>query len=204
MSWRTCTTFIGAVGVWPKVVGQMRARRIQSQKELRLQSRKGFASLLPPNFVCWLGILVVGSGAGSPGITIGHSGATNLFAAMATGTGTASSGGAADAYTGKADSYVPTFNGKQGDYREYRRRCDIYQMKMKLANREKETVFNLVTLLQGRAWDCVEDLTWQSLRPMQQSSSAWTLPSSSTPWPSPHQTLRATSWRCSGRTARPF
>ena len=78
-------------------------------------------------------------------------------------TRTASSGGAADAYTGKADSYVPTFNGKQGDYREHRRRCDIYQMKMKLANREKETVFNLVTLLQGRAWDCVEDLTVEDL-----------------------------------------
>jgi hypothetical protein len=61
---------------------------------------------------------------------------------MATGTGTASSGGAADAYAGKADSYVPKFNGKQSDYREYRCRCDIYQMKMKLANREKETVFN--------------------------------------------------------------
>jgi hypothetical protein len=58
---------------------------------------------------------------------------------------------------------VPTFNGKQGDYREHRRRCDIYQMKMKLANREKETVFNLVTLLQGRAWDCVEDLTVEDL-----------------------------------------
>ena len=80
----------------------MCACRIQSQKELRLQSRKGFASLLPPNVVCWLGILVVGSGAGNPGITIGNSGVTKLFAAMATGTGTASSGGAADAYTGKA------------------------------------------------------------------------------------------------------
>jgi hypothetical protein len=52
---------------------------------------------------------------------------------------------------------------KQSDYREYRRRCNIYQMKMKLANREKETVFNLVTLLQGRAWDCLEDLTVEDL-----------------------------------------
>ena len=118
-------------------------RRIQSQKELRLQSRKGSPKPLPPNFVCWLGTLVVGSGAGNPGI-IGHSGATTCLQPWQLGlvTRTASSGGAADAYTGKADSYVPTFNGKQGDYREHRRRCDIYQMKMKLANREKETVFN--------------------------------------------------------------
>ena len=69
----TCTS---TIGVWPRVVGLMRACRIQSQKELRLQSRKGFASLLPPNVVCWLGILVVGSGAGNPGITIGNSGVT--------------------------------------------------------------------------------------------------------------------------------
>ena len=33
-------------------------RRIQSQKELRLQSRKGSPKPLPPNFVCWLGTLV--------------------------------------------------------------------------------------------------------------------------------------------------
>ena len=136
----------------------MRAPSHPESKELRLQSRKGSPKPLPPNFVCWLGTLVVGSGASNPGI-IGHSGATTCLQPS----GTASSGGAADAYTGKADSYVPTFNGKQSDYREYRRRCDIYQMKMKLANREKETVFNLVTLFQGRAWDCVEDLTVEDL-----------------------------------------
>ena len=33
-------------------------RRIQSQKELRLQSQEGSRKPLPPNFVCWLGTLV--------------------------------------------------------------------------------------------------------------------------------------------------
>lgn len=56
-----------------------------------------------------------------------------------------------DSYTGKADNYVPTFSGKQSDYREFKRRCDIYAAKMKLAKRENETVYNLVTLLTGRA-----------------------------------------------------
>ena len=61
-------------------------------------------------------------------------------------------------FTGKADSYVPTFSGKQSDYKEFRRRCDIYAAKMKLAKRDQETVFNIVTLLKGQAWDCLEDL----------------------------------------------
>ena len=62
-------------------------------------------------------------------------------------------------FTGKADQHVPTFSGKQSDYKEFRRRCDIYAAKMKIAKRSTETVFNLVTLLTGQAWDCVEDLT---------------------------------------------
>lgn len=66
-------------------------------------------------------------------------------------------------YTGKADSYVPVFSGKQAEYREFRRRCDIYAAKMKLARRESETVFNIVTLLTGRAWDCIDDMTVEDL-----------------------------------------
>ena len=61
-------------------------------------------------------------------------------------------------FTGKADQHVPTFSGVQSEYKEYRRRCDIYAAKMKIAKRASETVYNIVTLLQGRAWDCVEDL----------------------------------------------
>ena len=148
------------LGVWPKVVGHSHARTVTSRVKRSCASNP---ERVPQNHcpqtscVGWEHLLLVAEPV-NPGI-IGHSGATTCLQPS----GTASSGGAADAYTGKADSYVPTFNGKQSDYREYRRRCDIYQMKMKLANREKETVFNLVTLLQGRAWDCVEDLTVEDL-----------------------------------------
>lgn len=67
------------------------------------------------------------------------------------------SGSGGDFYTAKADSYVPTFSGRQSDYREFKRRCELYAAKMKIAKRETETVFNIVTLLTGRAWDCVDD-----------------------------------------------
>ncbi len=81
------------------------------------------------------------------------------------GKGAQASGQSAEdtAYTGKADNYVPTFSGRQSDYREFRKRCDIYSAKMKLAKRQSETVFNIVTLLAGRAWDVVEDLTVEEL-----------------------------------------
>ena len=73
--------------------------------------------------------------------------------------GQSTSSGAVENLTGKADSFVPTFSGKQSEYREFRRRCDIYAAKMKMAKRQSETIFNIVTLLTGRAWDCIEDLT---------------------------------------------
>ena len=82
-----------------------------------------------------------------------------------TGKGASASGQSAEdsTYTGKADNYVPTFSGRQADYREFRKRCDIYSAKMKIAKRQSETVFNIVTLLAGRAWDVVEDLTVEEL-----------------------------------------
>ena len=46
----------------------------------------------------------------------------------------------------------------QRDYREFRKRCELYKKKMELAGRKGETIFNIVTLLQGRAWDMVEDI----------------------------------------------
>lgn len=61
-------------------------------------------------------------------------------------------------FTGKADQHVPTFSNVQSEYKEFRRRCDIYAAKMKIAKRSNETVYNIMTLLTGRAWDCVEDL----------------------------------------------
>ena len=68
------------------------------------------------------------------------------------------------AYTGKADNYVPIFSNVQRDYKEYRKRVEIYATKMTLANRARETVFNLVTLMNGRAWDLVEDLTVEDMQ----------------------------------------
>ena len=66
--------------------------------------------------------------------------------------------GSSAAYTGKADNYVPVFSNQQRDYKEFRKRAEIYRYKMDLANRSKETVFNLATLMTGKAWDLIEDL----------------------------------------------
>ena len=50
---------------------------------------------------------------------------------MPTADGAAAGGD--EPFTAKADNFVPTFSGKQVDYKEFRRRCDIYAAKMKLA-----------------------------------------------------------------------
>lgn len=81
------------------------------------------------------------------------------MAPKAPGAAPPSEASASTDFTGKADQHVPTFSGKQSDYKEFRRRCDIYAAKMKIAKRQNETVFNLVTLMSGQAWDCVEDMT---------------------------------------------
>ena len=63
----------------------------------------------------------------------------------------------------RLDSYVPTFNKQQKDYREFRKRCELYRRKMEVGNRQRETVFNIVTLLNGKAWDLVEDFSVEQL-----------------------------------------
>ena len=65
--------------------------------------------------------------------------------------------------TGRADNYVPIFDNTQRSYKEFRKRCEIYQKKMTLAGRSKETVFNIVTLLTGKAWDLIDDLPLETL-----------------------------------------
>ena len=79
----------------------------------------------------------------------------------------ATEGAAASGVTGinasKADSHVPVFDNSAKNYREYRRRCEVYRQKMELAGRGKETVFNLVTMMTGRSWDLVEDLDVEQL-----------------------------------------
>ena len=61
-------------------------------------------------------------------------------------------GSSSDVNAGRADNYVPIFNGKQRDYREFRKRCEIYKR-----------TYNIITMLQGKAWDLVEDLDITSL-----------------------------------------
>lgn len=61
--------------------------------------------------------------------------------------------------TSRLDSLVPTFSNQMSDYREFRKRCEIYRKKMELGNRGSEVVYNLITLMVGKAWDLVEDMT---------------------------------------------
>ncbi|CAE6924520.1 GIP [Symbiodinium sp. CCMP2592] len=66
--------------------------------------------------------------------------------------------------TSKADNYVPVFDNTQRGYKEFRKRREIYKTKMSMAGRSKETVFNIITLLQGKAWDLVDDIELEVLQ----------------------------------------
>ena len=54
------------------------------------------------------------------------------------------------------DTYIPVFNNKPEDYREWRQRINLYKKKLSLQGKEKEAVINLLTSLQGVAWRQVE------------------------------------------------
>ena len=77
--------------------------------------------------------------------------------------GTQESSASSTQNTGRADNYVPIFDNLQRSYKEFRKRCEIYRRKMTLAGRSKETVFNIVTLLSGKAWDLVDDIPMETL-----------------------------------------
>eukprot|EP00435_Cladocopium_sp_Y103_P055618 s618_g18.t1 len=62
-----------------------------------------------------------------------------------------------------AHEYVPEFNNRAVDYKEYKKRILIYEKKMQLANRATETAFNVMSALTGRAWDAVEDIPMEQL-----------------------------------------
>ena len=81
-------------------------------------------------------------------------------AAPSTSAPQGSSGGA---YTAKAHEFIPEFSGKAIDYKEYRKRLMLYDRKMDLAGRKKETAFNVLSSLKGRAWDSCEDLSMEQL-----------------------------------------
>lgn len=66
-------------------------------------------------------------------------------------------------YAGKAHEYVPEFSNKSSDYKEFKKRVQLYEKKMTLAGRSTETAFNVMAALTGRAWDAVEDLQMSDL-----------------------------------------
>lgn len=53
------------------------------------------------------------------------------------GKGSASSASAG--YNATRDNFMPAFSGRPGDYREWRKRINLYNKKMVLLKREKET-----------------------------------------------------------------
>ena len=66
-------------------------------------------------------------------------------------------------YAGKAHESVPEFSNKASEYKEYKKRVLLYKKKMSLAGRAKETAFNIIAALTGRAWDAREDLQMADL-----------------------------------------
>ena len=84
---------------------------------------------------------------------------------MASSNGGGASGGRDDrpGHQNKLDSFVPIFDNQQRNYREFRKRCELYKRKMEMGSRQKETVFNIVTMLTGKSWDLVEDFSMEQL-----------------------------------------
>ena len=56
------------------------------------------------------------------------------------------------------DTYIPIFNNRVNDYREWRQRIMLYKRKLALQGKEKEATLNLLTSLHGVAWKQVEHL----------------------------------------------
>ena len=82
------------------------------------------------------------------------------------GNGSAANAGEASSpnvNTARLDNYVPTFNNVQKDYREFRKRVEIYKKKMEIGGRRQEVVYNVVTMLTGKSWDLVEDMSTEQL-----------------------------------------
>ena len=56
------------------------------------------------------------------------------------------------------DTFIPVFNNKVSDYREWRQRITLYKKKLSLQGKEKEAILNLLTSLHGTAWKQVEHM----------------------------------------------
>ena len=74
---------------------------------------------------------------------------------MATSTGATATANGGPIDTIK-DTYIPVFNNRPEDYREWRQRISLYKKKLSLQSKDKEAVINLLTSLQGVAWRQVE------------------------------------------------
>ena len=59
--------------------------------------------------------------------------------------------------TSTKDSFIPLFNGQPDSYQEWRKRINIYHLKMTLQKRGAESVLNIIGSLQGTAWKLLED-----------------------------------------------
>ena len=56
------------------------------------------------------------------------------------------------------DTFIPVFNNKVADYREWRQRIVLYKKKLAIQGKEKEATLNLLTSLHGTAWKQVEHI----------------------------------------------
>ena len=54
------------------------------------------------------------------------------------------------------DNFIPIFNNRIADYREWRLRIGLYHRKMSLQNKKKEATINLLSSLSGLAWRQIE------------------------------------------------
>ena len=55
------------------------------------------------------------------------------------------------------DSYVPLFSSQPSDYREYRKRLNLYHKKMVISKRTGESVLNIIGSFSGVTWKLFED-----------------------------------------------
>ena len=55
------------------------------------------------------------------------------------------------------DSWIPVFTGQPSDYKEWRKRIQLYYHKMVLGKRRGEAILSIVGSLTGTAWRLVED-----------------------------------------------
>ena len=49
------------------------------------------------------------------------------------------------------DTFIPVFNNKVADYREWRQRIMLYKKKLAIQGKDKEAILNLLTSLHGTA-----------------------------------------------------